>query len=176
MAFAKGAFQGYNNMRQQERDFEYQMLLEKQKGINAASKIEAPQMFQIFGQDSSGSTTTYDLFNLAEKDTFGTDEERAEENLIRFYNTTQKPIKEVMPEGFEFAVGADTNLSVLDYFRDYDTQAFSNSKSRHDGMGQTWVDRNTRKPTDKPGSRVQYKHGSTFSLSKGHPFDSLYLI
>ena len=84
MACAKGAFEGYNNMRQQEREFEYQMALEQEKRITAASKIEAPQMFQVMGQDSSGSTTTYDLFNLAEKDTFGDAKERGQENITRF--------------------------------------------------------------------------------------------
>ena len=171
MAFAKGAFEGYNNMRQQEREFEYQMALEQEKRITAASKIEAPQMFQVMGQDSSGSTTTYDLFNLAEKDTFGDVKERGQENITRFYNTTLKPIKEVMPKGHIFPAGHDTSLSVIDYFEQYDQHAYTNLKARHDDYANAWVDRNSREPSDT-NPRMQYTHGSTFTLSKNHPFST----
>lgn len=171
MAFAKGVFEGYNNMRQQEREFAYEMELLKQKGINEQAKLEGPQMFQIMGANNTGQPITYDLFNLAEKDTYGSVEERGQENLVRLFDYTLKPVSEIMNTNTTqfMASGADPNMSFHDYLKEYDTLGYQNLLAKHDGLARAWVKRNTREPK-QDGGMYQYMWGKAFTQSTDHPF------
>jgi len=144
MAFSKGLFQGYNENRQMERQFQYDMQL---NDIQLKAKIKEPAHFQIIGEDENGKMTTRNLFEMPDKATYGDASERKEEILTRFYNSTNK--------------------EMLDKLEKEDPKAYHNLLARHDNLASFWVKRNTKEASQTNG-RVQYTWGDRFALSQGH--------
>ena len=170
MAFSKGVFQGYNEMRQQEKEFLYEMELLKQKGVNDAAKIEGPNMFTIMGQTSNGTPRTYELFPKSTTEMgYGSTEEREQQDLIEFYQVTNTPIGQVIDD-----INIDSDLTVHDWLQTHDKVGFTNMLQRHDVLGRGWVRRNTRKPNEVNG-RYQYSFGEAFALQQGHPLGGRFL-
>lgn len=170
MAFSKGVFQGYNEMRQQEKEFLYEMELLKQRGINEEAKIVGPNMFTLMGQTSNGAPRTYELFPTATTEMgYGSAEERQQQNLIQFYQITDTPIGKVIP-----GIDIDPDETVHDWLKIHDKVGFTNMLQRHDVLGRGWVKRNTRKPNEVNG-RYQYSFGEAFALQQGHPLGSRFL-
>jgi hypothetical protein len=145
MAFSKGLFQGYNEQRNMERRFHYDMAL---NDFQLKQKIKQPAMFQIIGQDSGGKMTTHNLFEMPNKDIYATEPERQDEILTRFFNST--------------------NDKMLDALQEKDEAGYYDLIAKGDILFNNWVKRNTKQST-QPNGKTQYTWGDTFALSANHP-------
>tara|TARA_R110002110_G_scaffold35459_1_gene119698 strand:- start:4989 stop:6995 length:2007 start_codon:yes stop_codon:yes gene_type:complete len=148
MAFAKGVFQGYNEQRQMERQFDYDMQLRQMDLDAAKEKIKAPAYFQIIGEDQDGKLSTHNLFEMPDKAVYGAENERQREILHRFYNSVTQ--------------------ESLDELKATDEAAYYDLIAKGDILTNLWVKRNTKHST-QPNGKSQYMWGDTFALAENHP-------
>jgi len=143
MAFAKGAFQGYNEAKDMERKHLYD--LELQKAVNAGKDtVEADPMFTVFGEGN----VAYSFFNLPDASA-GTEKERAEKWMDAFYTDTRLKNKEYM-----------------EALKEADPEAYNQIMAAHDGQAKRWLRLNTKQP--EKGGRYHYLTGNAYARNKDH--------
>ena len=142
MAFAKGAFEGYNDMRDAEKDHESNMAL--QRLVNSGkTQVEADPMFTVLGDKQ-----TYTFFTLPDASA-GTEKERSEKWLDAFYTDPKLKNKEYM-----------------EALKVNDTEAYNQIMAAHDGGSKQWLKLNARSSTT--GDIYHFLTGNAYARNQGH--------
>ena len=147
MAFAKGAFEGYNDMRDAEKDHESNMAL--QRLVNSGkTQVEADPMFTVLGDKQ-----TYTFFTLPDASA-GTEKERSEKWLDSFY--TDPLLK---------------NKEWMDSLKTTDASAYDQIMAAHDGGSKSWLDKHA-KTGGKNGDIYHFLTGNAYARNQGHWLES----
>ena len=147
MAFAKGAFEGYNDMKDAEKEHEYNMALQKE--VNAGKTVvEADPMFKVIGDSG-----TYTFFTLPDASA-GTEKERSEKWLDAFY--TDPLLK---------------NKEWMDSLKNTDASAYDQIMAAHDGGSKSWLDKHA-KTGGKNGDIYHFLTGNAYARNQGHWLES----
>lgn len=143
MAFAKGAFQGYNEAKDMERKHLYD--LELQKAVNdGKDTVEADPMFTVFGEGN----VPYNFFTLPDASA-GTESERAEKWMDAFYTDTRLK-----------------NKKYMDALKETDPEAYNQIMAAHDGQAKRWLMLNRKQP--EKGGVYHYLTGDAYLRNRGH--------
>ena len=152
MAFAKGAFQGYNEMQAEKRAFDYEMLLQDKKN-EAKKQIESPPMFSVLG--AGGKKIEY--FELPDSKMYDTEKMYWDE-FTRRYHT-------------DIRLG---NKDYLENLEKIDPLAYNNLRNEYDNMAYTWLEQHQPKTPTSSG-RMLLVTGDANVFQRSHPWGERFL-